>query len=172
MNKSVLLDSTYLISLVDDTRKYHQQAKDFFKYFIDNKYPMILSSIAASEFCAKQPITDLPLSNFKFLSFNIPDSQHLRHLFMDYINDRKPGESRIAIKDDFKLISQASFNKLGFLITEDDNFFKKLNSLNQKSLLTTKALFLPNGVNKELNIPVPSPGLFDTVMMMPDEKEI
>jgi len=161
MMVSVLLDTTYLISLVDDSRKYHQQAKDFYKYFLDNKYAMILSPIATSEFCVRQPITDLPLHNFQTLAYNIPDSHHLRHLFQDNFNQRQLGESRSAVKDDYKIISQASFNKIDFIITEDDLFCKKMIALYDKGLLSSKPLFCPNGVQTEFKIPVPPPTLFD-----------
>ena len=37
MNNSVLLDTSFLISLVDASRENHDKAKEFYKYFIDNK---------------------------------------------------------------------------------------------------------------------------------------
>lgn len=167
MNSSVLLDTSYLISLVDSRRPYHANAKAFYQYFLDNKIHMILSSIATSEFCVVQPITDLPLSNFKMLAYNIPDSHHLRVLFMDYFH--KSGmQSRIAVKDDYKLISQAEFNKIDFFITEDGELIDKvINPLQAKSMLTTKALFCPNGLQKEFNLPSPQANLFDGIPKEP-----
>jgi len=170
MMNSVLLDTTYLISLVDDTRANHQQAKDFFKYFVENKYAMILSSIATCEFCARQPLTDLPLSNFKLLPFNISDSHHLRTLFVEYVTHRITGENRVSVKDDFKLISQASYNQIDYLITEDFNFFNRMLDLNSKTVLRTKPLFCPNGVHKEFKIPMPALSLFGETLNKVDEQ--
>jgi hypothetical protein len=159
MANSVLLDTSFLISLVDGTRTHHEKAKEFYKYFLDNKHPMILSSIATAEFCIKQPLTDLPLSNFRLLPFNIPDSYHISNLFESYFKGK--GDGRIKVKDDFKLVSQASFNQITYFITEDDklvnDIIKPLNTLGK---LTTKPLFLPDGLYRTLNIPPPANSLF------------
>ena len=169
MNKSVLLDTTFLISLSDDRRTHHAKAVEFYKYFLEEKYAMILSSIATCEFCIKQPLTDLPLHNFKMLAFNITDSHHLSHLFESHF--KNIGDSRIAIKDDFKLISQASYNKIDFIITEDEVMVDKLiKPLNEQSLLKTRPLFCPNGVSREFNIPPPTPNLFDQLLKDESEK--
>lgn len=168
MNNSVLLDTTFLISLVDDSREHHLKAVEFYKYFLNNKIAMILSSIATCEFCIKQPFEDLPHKNFKMLAFNITDSYHLSKLFESHFKNK--GGIRAAVKDDFKLISQASYNKIDFLITEDGDMVDKLiKPLNQQSLLNTKPLYCPNGVNREFNIQPPPMNLFD--QMLKDESE-
>ncbi|OYQ34006.1 hypothetical protein CHU92_12265 [Flavobacterium cyanobacteriorum] len=95
MNKSVLLDTSFVISLVDDSRVNHQKAVQFYKYFIENKIAMILSSIVTSEFCTKQDIADLPLNNFKPLPFNIPDSYHISSLFDDIYKNRDRQNMRL-----------------------------------------------------------------------------
>jgi hypothetical protein len=153
MNNSVLLDTTFLISLVDNTRQNHTIAKDFYKYFIDNKYHMILSSIVTSEFCIKQPLTDLPLSNFKALPFNIPDSHHLSSLFLDEFKGQLDGTCRAAVKDDFKIVSQCNFNKIGYFITEDEPLCNKLRLLRSNGKIQFNTLFLPDGYRNAFGLP-------------------
>jgi hypothetical protein len=169
MSSSVLLDTTFLISLVDSTRPNHLKANEFYKYFLDHKFAMKLSSIAACEFSIKQPIEDLPLDTFQMLPFNIPESTQLSHLYMHHF--KNVGYNRIAVKDDFKLISQAAYNKIDFIITEDEDLLNKIiRPLNEKSLLKTKPLFCPNGVNKEFNIPPPPMSLFDQTLQNESEE--
>jgi|SRR5690554_434833 len=150
MNNSVLLDTSFLISLMDDTRPNHLKAKEFYKHFIENNYPMILSSIVTSEFSIKQSIEDLPLKNLRPLPFNIPDSHHISILFEDKFKNYKEG--RVAVKDDFKIVSQCSFNKINYLITEDYDFSKLISKLNKEGVIKVKSLFLPDGHEKALGI--------------------
>lgn len=151
MNSSVLLDTCFLISLVDDTRENHEKAVAFYKYFLQENIAMILSSIVTCEFCVKQPIEDLPLKNFKPLSFNIPDSYHLSKIFFDKFKVA-PKLDRISIKDDYKIISQCSFNKLTYLITEDKPMFDMLVNLKNEQRISFVPLFTPNGYEFSFNI--------------------
>jgi hypothetical protein len=160
MASSVLLDTTFLVSLVDDSRTNHQKAREFYKYFLDNKYPMILSSIATAEFCIRQKLTDLPLNTFRTLPFNIPDSHHLSSLFDAYFKKVTP-IPRNCVKDDFKLLSQADFNNINYFITEDADLIKDfIIPLNAEGKLRTKPLFVADGVHKALRLPLPQNPLF------------
>lgn len=150
MNNSVLLDTSYLISLMDDTRTHHSKAKAFYQYFIENKFPMILSSIVTSEFTIKQSISDLPLNNLRPLPFNIPDSHHISSLFEEKFKGYTSG--RVSVKDDYKIVSQCSFNKITYLITEDSDLCTLLNSLNSEGKSIVKPLFLPDGYEKALGL--------------------
>jgi hypothetical protein len=157
MNNSVLLDTSFLISLVDASRENHKKATEFYKYFIDNKVAMILSAIVTSEFCVKQPITDLPLENFRPLPFNIPDSYHIRNLFEDKFKNIDSGISRVSIKDDYKIVSQCNFNKISYLITEDKLLFTLLTSLQSEKNINFKPLLLQDGYEKSFGLQI---GLF------------
>lgn len=152
MNNSVLLDTSYLISLMDDSRENHSKAKDFYKYFIENNFPMILSSIVSSEFSIKQSIVDLPLSSLRPLPFNLPDSYHLSPLFEEKFKGY--ASNRVAVKDDYKIVSQCSFNKISYLITEDTDLCNLLNDLNTNGKVTVKPLYLPDGYEKALGLQV------------------
>ena len=158
MNNSVLLDTSFVISLVDDSRKNHTHAVDFYRYFIENKIHMILSAIVTSEFCIKQSIYDLPLNNFRLLPFNIPESHHLSNVFIDKFKSYNPDTTRSEIKDDYKIVSQCSFNNIKYLITEDSGLYKLVKDLQVNSSVKITPLFFPNGLNKEMEIP---PTLFD-----------
>lgn len=158
MNNSVLLDTSFLISLVDASRENHNKAKEFYRYFIDNKIAMVLSAIVTSEFCIKQPITDLPLENFRPLPFNLPDSYHISNLFEDKFKNVDNGISRVSVKDDYKIASQCNFNKITYLLTEDEPLFTLLNSLQSEKNISFKPLLLQDGYEKSFELQI---GLFN-----------
>ena len=66
-----LLDNSFLITLVDDSRPHHADAMRYLREAVQRGATLYLSAVVVSEFHAKQPITDLPLRNFRVLPFNI-----------------------------------------------------------------------------------------------------
>ncbi len=148
-----MLDTSFLISLVDNSRSSHEAAKKFYQYFIENKIAMILSSIVTSEFCIKQPITDLPLEVFRTLPFNIPDSHHLSNLFMEDFKGQFEGTPKSCVKDDFKIVSQCSFNKIKYFITEDGKLIAQLRKMSHDKKIDFQVLSLNEGVDVSFGIP-------------------
>ena len=154
MNRRILLDTCFLISLVDDSRTHHKKAVEFYKYFIENKIDMELSSIVTSEFCTKQELTDLDLRNFRMLSYNVPDTIHQAYLFQDIFVNRPEGTCRVAVKDDLKLTAQCNFNKIDYFITEDDKFYQTLQKLKSTGKILFTPIYLPDGVHKAFSLPL------------------
>jgi len=74
MTASVLFDTSYLVTLVDQNRPHHAVAAKYYRLMLEQQVPMYFSAIVAAEFAIKQPITDLPLKNFRCIPFNIPHS--------------------------------------------------------------------------------------------------
>jgi hypothetical protein len=75
MSASVLLDTSFLITLVNAERPHHDVAVRYYRHMLQNNVTMCFSAIVASEFGIKQTITDLPLGNFRPLNFNVPHGQ-------------------------------------------------------------------------------------------------
>lgn len=57
MSAGVLLDTGFLITLVNAQRPHHSIARSYYLHLLNSGMPMLLSSIAASEFAIKQPLT-------------------------------------------------------------------------------------------------------------------
>ncbi|MEE9369673.1 MAG: hypothetical protein V3V05_12555 [Pontiella sp.] len=83
--------------------------------------PLYLPTVVASEFGIKQPVTDLPLHNFKVLPFNLAESIRCADLNVSYYREKIGQGQRDAVKDDFKIIAQAEEQYALFLLTEDRN---------------------------------------------------
>ncbi len=124
MTAEVLLDTSYLISLVDATRPNHQTATRYFRQMLDEALPMYFSAVVAAEFGIKQPITDLPLQKFRHLPFNIPHGQRAAQLW-NALGSRKDATPRPVARDDVKLIAQACHERIPFLLTEDASSLHK-----------------------------------------------
>lgn len=135
---AILLDTSFLISLVDPTRKHHETAVSYLREALRQGVPLYLSAIAASEFQVKQAVTDLPLRNFEVLPFNI-DHAMTAGLLMRHLQ-RDAGDDRGAVKDDVKLIAQAVCQSITHILTEDGQtlvkYVRRFNDAGQCSLRT------------------------------------
>lgn len=68
--RSVLLDTSFFLRLFDTSSPLHENAKSYYKYFLEHDITLKISTIAIAEFCVKGEITDLPLRNMKIIPFN------------------------------------------------------------------------------------------------------
>ena len=145
MADGVLLDTSFLISFADPTRKHHAVAVQFFKHFAAEGIPMFLSTIVASEFHQKQPVTELPLDAVIVLPFNLIDAMHAADLDFTLYKGT-PGVARDALKDDFKLLGQVKAQDIAFVITEDEkSLYRFCRELREKHVLGARAIKLEDG---------------------------
>lgn len=120
MSDGAVVDTGFLISLVDRSRPCHDAAKQYYRYFLENGVTMFLPTVVAAEFAVKQPVTDLPLRNFRVLPFNMGDATRCADLNVSYYRNKHGAGQRDAVKDDFKIIAQAVEQDARVLLTEDD----------------------------------------------------
>jgi len=145
MSAMTLLDTSFLITLVNDQRLNHETAKQYFRYMLQNDVPMYLSAIAAAEFAIKQSVADLPLGDFRILNFNMTHGQQAARLW-NALKSRDESDSRVAIRDDVKLMAQADHEKIGFILTEDTStLYKYCERLRVDKQIQTRAITLKDG---------------------------
>jgi predicted nucleic acid-binding protein len=120
---SLLLDTSFLISLADPARPHHAVAKQYLVESLARAVPLYLSTIVASEFHVKQTVNDLPLRNFIVLPFNFDHAMMAGRLMGSLVRDA--GDSRGAVKDDVKLIAQAECESITHVLTEDQSTLAK-----------------------------------------------
>lgn len=123
MTISLLLDTSFLISLVDEDRPNHQVAKQYYQMLVQQQHPLCFSTIVAAEFSIKQPIVELPLKNFRIIPFNLPHAIQAARLWNALRRDE--GDARSVARDDVKLIAQAEHESIPFILTEDASTFYK-----------------------------------------------
>lgn len=144
MKGSVLLDTGFLISLVDESRSQHDVAKQYYQYLLSNNYNMFISTLVASEFAIRQPITDLPLHSFRILPFNLRHA--IKAAELNFKKHRQGEDARDIVKEDFKILSQAEVEKIPLLLTEDSKtLYRYCEQLRQEHKLSVRAIKLVDG---------------------------
>lgn len=144
MIDSVLLDTSFLITLADPQRKQHDSAKAYYREFIDRGIPMFLSTVVISEFQVRQSIQDLELRNFVVLPFNVDHAMTCGQLIA--ANERDSSDDRVRVKDDFKLIAQGLCEGISHLVTEDaSSLVKYLARVSPQGQSRTRSLTLAGG---------------------------
>lgn len=145
MRVSVLLDTSFIISLVDSSRTNHSIATLYYRLLLEQQVPMYFSAIVAAEIAIKQPITDLPLKNFRTIPFNIPHAIESARLW-NLLGTRDDGDSRAVVRDDVKLMAQAAHEAIPFILTEDaSTLFKYCERLRNSGNLSVRAVKLVDG---------------------------
>jgi predicted nucleic acid-binding protein len=142
--KSVMLDTSFLITLLDAKRPHHDDAKQYFKLFVEQSYLIYISSIVVSEYCHKGHIEELPIKYVFLLPFNIPHAVKCAEL--DFKEHRVGGDSRDCAKDDFKILAQTACEGCDFIITDDTStLFQYVAKLNSEGKLESRAIKLDDG---------------------------
>lgn len=145
MTAAVLLDTGFLISLVNKTRPNHTFAAQYYRLMLEQQSPMYFSAIVAAEFAIKQAITDLPLKNFRCIPFNIPHSNESARLW-NALGRHDEGDNRAVVRDDVKLIAQAAHEAIPLIMTEDaSTLYKYCERLRSTGTLRTRAIKLVDG---------------------------
>jgi len=141
---SVLLDTSFLISLSDPTRAHHGVALAYYREWVRRQVPMYLSTIVISEFQVKQAINDLPLRNFEVLPFNVDHAMRCGLIIRQMARD--PEDDRVRVKDDFKLLAQCDCEAISHLISEDASTLGKyLDRARDSGLATAEVVLLKDG---------------------------
>jgi len=139
MANKAILDTSFLIALVDSNDRLHTNTKIYYEWFIKEGFELFVSSIALSEYCVKNDIShltvrppaplpsELPHKIFNYLFFNYRDAIVAGSLFSEH-SDR--AENKDCLKDDFKIIAQALNNKVDRFATADSKLVRRMEGFN------------------------------------------
>ncbi len=124
MKHSVLLDTSFFIRLLYDEDPLHNNAKGYFRYFLENEVILKVSTITIAEYCVKGKIDELPLRNIQIVPFNLDHAVRaggFAEAIFEENNIRKEKLSpRAIIPNDSKLFAQADLDKtITHFITSD-----------------------------------------------------
>ena len=144
----VSLDTSFLITFADPDRPNHAVAVDYFRHCLTQRIPMWLSVVAAGEFEAGQPVSDLPLQNFRIQPYNLPHAVRAAALFRAIHNDNAPSaeDRRPIIINDLKILAQAEEESIPVILTEDRNTLSRLaERLRERGQVNVRVLLLSEG---------------------------
>jgi predicted nucleic acid-binding protein len=141
---SVLVDTSFLITLSDPARAHHVTAQSYFRTCIERRVPLFLSCIVISEYQVRQAINDLPLRNFIVLPFNVDHAMASGLLVKSLPRDG--ADDRVRVKDDFKLIAQCQCERITHVLTEDASTLTKyVDRLRGEGRVETRSILLRSG---------------------------
>jgi predicted nucleic acid-binding protein len=133
MNKCALLDTSFLIRLLNPEDKLHLNALNYFKYFLENDICLKISTIALAEFCVKGEPSDLPLRNVLFLPFNVVHAVKAGKMIEKVWSEKKKQnvviDQRAVIPNDTKMFAQADVEKDIVYFVSADSKASKVHSL-------------------------------------------
>lgn len=127
--ESVLLDSSFCIRLLKSDADFHQNAVDYFEYFLERGIEMYLSTIVVSEYAVgDNPDNLLSLNSFRLLEFDYADAKKSGQFLMTLRNLGKFGDfgDRKVVINDIKLFSQIHNRNIDAFITKDRKSFAKM----------------------------------------------
>lgn len=125
MTAAFMLDTSFLITLVDDTRTHHVVARRYFEYALQQGVPLHVSTLVLAEFAIKQAVTDLPLNALLVVPFNIRHAAISGVFVGAILPARDVGDDRTSVRADLQLIAQAHIEGVPYLLTEDRRTLSK-----------------------------------------------
>jgi hypothetical protein len=103
------------IRLLDKNDILHTNAKGYFRYFTENDFELLISTIAIAEYCVGGDFYELPLKNLQIVPFNLNYSQRTgefaRIAFLAKKSNDLKVNARNIIPNDTKLFAQADCEK-------------------------------------------------------------
>lgn len=127
--RSVLLDSSFCIRLLKSDADFHQNAVDYFEYFLENGIEMYLSTIVVSEYAVgDNPDNLLSLNVFRLLEFDYADAKIAGNFFatLKENDELRESEQRKVIINDIKLFAQIHSRNIDAYITKDRKSLDKM----------------------------------------------
>ena len=142
MRKAVLLDTSFL-RFLNESDPLFENAEGYFKYLIQEKYDLVISTISIAEYCSGGDISELPLRNLQILPFNLNHGKRTgefaRVAFQARKNKALELKERLLIPNDTKLFSQADTEEyIQYYLSSDLESLKIYNILNASLKLNFK----------------------------------
>lgn len=126
-HKGVFIDTSFFIRLLDKTERLHENAKGYYKYFLEHDFEMMVSTIAIAEYCVGGNVHELPLRNLQIVPFNVDHAKRTGEFAKIAFQNRKSLnlKERNIIPNDTKLFAQADTEKaVEFYLSSDTESLK------------------------------------------------
>lgn len=154
---SVLLDTSFVIRLLSHIDPLHENALGYYKYFLENRVDMKISTISIAEYCVKGELSELPLATLRVVPFNIDHAvvagTYARILYDARLKDSLSVDNRLIIPNDTKLFAQATLdNNIKYFISSDSKAIKVLNAISEKNELSFEFIDIHTPPNVKFGI--------------------
>ena len=133
MGKAVLLDSGFLIRLMNPDEPLHRVALDFFKKYITSGVTCKVSTIALAEYGVKGDLRFLPTRYLQYVPFLYSHAEVAAEFMRMVIQAKQERgaviQPRVIIPNDTKMFAQASADSEVFAFVSADSEAKKVYDL-------------------------------------------
>ena len=133
-HSAVLLDTSFFLRFLNDADPLFKNADGYFRYFLQHKIDMLVSTISIAEYCVGGDVHELPLKNLQILPLNLDHAKRTGE-FAKIVFQHKGKlnlKERNIIPNDTKLFAQADVEKLiEFYLSSDTESLKIYNLLRQ-----------------------------------------
>lgn len=124
MKHSVLLDTSFFVRLLNDEDTLHNNAKGYFRYFLENEIVLKVPTISIAEYSVKGKLDELPLRNIPIIPFNFDQAKKTGEFAEAIFEENKIGKEKLSpraiIPNDSKLFAQADIDKsITHFVTSD-----------------------------------------------------
>jgi len=148
--KNIMLDTSFCIRLMDENDNLHINALEYFKFFLQEKIIIHLSTIVVAEYAVGDNPENLPLASVQIETFDYRDAATagLLHKDLKTNKDNIEGYNRRIITNDVKILAQIKNRQIEAIISKDiQSHIKYVEPLINSNLLSLKFIDL----NKKLN---------------------
>lgn len=112
MAKAVLLDSGFLIRLMNPEEPLHPVAMQWFRQFVEQGVICKVSTIALAEYGVKDDLTHLPMQYLQVLPFHYNHAERAAQFMRTILQVKKERgaviQPRVVVPNDTKMFGQAS----------------------------------------------------------------
>jgi predicted nucleic acid-binding protein len=157
MNKldinSVMLDTSFCIRLMDQADPLHQNALDYYKYFLTEKISLHVSTIVIAEYAVGDDPANLPLNNLQIETFDFLDAIAAGQFHKEIKGNSHniPEYNRRIIANDVKIFAQIKTKNIDAIISKDVNSIKQYHTpLTNLNLVNFKFIDLTTPLNLTL----------------------
>jgi len=125
--KSILLDTSFLIRLLNENDPLHKNTLNYYKHFLERQIILKCSTISISEYCVKGKIEELPFRDIQIIPFNFNHAQRAGEFAKIVFNNKGKleTEKRNIIPNDSNLFAQADVDsEINAFATSDEECMK------------------------------------------------
>lgn len=122
--RSVLLDTSFFIRLLNDEDPLHKNAKGYLRYFLENEIILKVSTVTIAEYCVIGMLEELPLKYLQIVPFNLDHAKRTGEFAKVIFTENKIAKEKLKpraiIPNDSKLFAQADLDKsITHFVTSD-----------------------------------------------------
>ena len=150
---SVMLDTSFCIRLMDANDNLPAHALEYFRFFLQEKITIHLSTIVAAEYAVGDDPENLPLNNLQIETFDFRDAESAGLFHRELMGNKTniAGYNRRIIANDVKILAQIKNRKIDAIISKDvESITRYVNPLINSNLLSMRFVDLNRSLNEEL----------------------